>query len=50
MQAKMHLLLTATVGATAQPAAPSKAHGNGSDLEAPKLKVSHYVRVAMGAE
>lgn len=49
MQAEMHLLLTPIVGATAQPAAP-KAHGNGSDLEAPKLEVSHYVGVAMGAE
>lgn len=50
MQAKMRLLLTPTVGATSQPAAPSKTHGNESDLEAPKLKVSHYVCVAMGAE
>lgn len=49
MQAKMHLLLTPTVGATAQPAAPSKTHGYENDLEAPKLKVSHYVGVAMEA-
>lgn len=45
----MHLLLTPTVGATAQPAAPSKTHGYENDLEAPKLKVSHYVGVAMEA-
>lgn len=50
VQVKMHLLLTPTVGATAQPAAPGKTHGNESDLRAPKLKVSHYVGVAMEAE
>lgn len=42
--------LTPTVGATAQPAAPSRTHGNESDLGAPKLKVSHDVGVAMEAE
>lgn len=46
----MHLLLTPTVGATAQPAEPIKTHGNESDLGAPRLKVSHYVGVAMEAE